>query len=117
MDFIEAESELKEVAERQRILCQKYAQERQNYGQAAWDVMLLLVPNQQHDFYRKASFEKQVLMLLADTPEHHKEEVYGVVKQMKLCREKYKGLERLIEQAAGRISSLQSLMRYARQND
>lgn len=117
MDFIQTESELREVADKQRDLCQRYAEEREAYGKAAWAVMLLLVPKQQYDHYRKASFEKQLLMLLAETPEHHKAEVYGIVKQMQLSRERYKGLEKLIEQRAGRISSIQSLMRYARSND
>jgi aminopeptidase N len=117
MDFVATERELREVSEHQRELCRQYAIHRQEFGRASWEVMVLLVPNQRHDHFRKASYEKQILMLLADTPENHKEEVYGLVKQMKLSREKYKGLERLIEQAAGRISSVQSLLRFARSND
>ena len=112
MDFIQSEKELRALAASHARLARRYAAERNAYGEASWEVMVLLVPHQGEEHYRKASHEKQVLMLMADCPAAEEP-----VKRMTLARERYKGLERMLEHRASRISALQSLMRYARSND
>ena len=112
MDFVSAEKELRKLSADQQRLCHKYALERNTYAEAMWEVMVLLTPHQEEEAYRKASHEKQVLMLMADC-----EEAADAVRDMTLARERYKGLEKMIEAKGARISSLQSLMRYAREHD
>ena len=110
MDFIAAEKELRRLSADQQALARKYVIQRNKYGEALWEVMVLLAPHQDEDAYRKVSHEKQVLMLMGEVPGA------GVaVKEMTLAQQRYKGLEKLIDAKGARISSLQSLMRYARE--
>ena len=117
MDFVESERELRKISESQRKLTHRYADIRNQYGQAKWDLILLLIPHQNDDRYRKASWDKQVQMLLADTPENHKTEVYGIAEKYTKCKEQYKGIDKMIEMRSSRITAIQSLRRYAREND
>lgn len=112
MDFVASERELSQLSADQAKLARRYAAERNAYGEASWEVMVLLVPHQAEDHYRKAAYEKQLVMLLGDCPE-----AAEPVKRLTLAQQRYKGLEKMLDQKAARISSLQSLMRYARQND
>ena len=116
LDYINIDEELRALASGQRELAKKYLRIRNNYGQAKWELMLLLVPHLKDDRYRKASSAKQVLMLLSDTLEVHKVEVYGIAEKYTKTLESFKGLQRLIDANASRISTIQSLMRYASQN-
>ena len=72
--------------------------------------MVLLIPFQSEDRYRKASYDKQLMMLMHDVPES-----IGSVEQVIKLKEQYKGLEKMLDESKLRISSLQSLMRYARE--
>lgn len=116
MDIIATEQELRELAEKQREMCEQYFEARKRFGEAKLNLTVLLVPHQEEKDYRKASFEKQLLMLLADTPENHKPEVYGYYREYIEQEQRYKGLEKIIEAYASRISSLQSLMKWEKQN-
>ena len=117
IDYISTEEELRKLAEAQRKLAYKYAKIRNDFGQARWEVMLLLTPHLAEDKYRKASAEKQILMLLSDTLENHKAEVYGICETYTKALQQYKGLERILDANSSRISAIQSLLRYAREND
>ena len=112
MDFVGAEKELRKLSDSYAKLARRYAEERNWYGESELEVMFLLVPHQDDRAYQKASYEKQLVMLLGDCPEAE-----DAVRAMKLSRERYKGLEKMLDQRAARISALQSLMRYAREND
>ena len=79
--------------------------------------MLLLIPYQKEDRYRKASWDKQILMLLADTPENHKVEVYGIAERYTKSKERYKGIDKMIEMRSSRISAIQSLMKFILRNE
>lgn len=117
MDFITAERELRKLSATQRRDARNYARIRHDYGQARWSVIVLLAAKQSNPDYRKSSFEKQVMMLLNECPENQKEEVYGYVRRMTELEQDYKGMKLLIEATGSRISQIQSLMRYQREND
>ena len=116
MDFISVEEELKKLAEEQRELCQKYYDARHNFGIAKHNFLLLLTPKQSEKNYQKASIEKQMLMLLNETPENHKTEVYEYYKSVIELEQEYKGLEKLVDAFASRISAIQSLLKWEKSN-
>ena len=117
MDFVETEREFRKISEAQTKLARSYAVERDKFGQAHYNLRILLVPHQEDDRYRKASFEKQLNMLMADTPENHKPEVYKYVEDYTKSQQRYKGLEKMLEARQDDRSGQQSLMKYARNND
>ena len=117
MDFITCDRELRKISENQRVLCRKYAVERNKFGEAKCDLGLLLVPHQDDPQYTKASFDKQVLMLLKDTPENLKDVLYAMYKDYIKCEQNYKGLEKMIQRNSERISWQQSMLKFAREND
>ena len=53
LDYINIDEELRALASGQRELAKKYLRIRNNYGQAKWELMLLLVPHLKDDRYRK----------------------------------------------------------------
>ena len=114
IDYISTEEELRELAKGQRELAEKYLKIRKEYGEAKWELMLLLAPELKHERYRKASSQKQILMLMSEALEVHKTYIYKVTETYTKSIEDYKGLQRLIDANGSRISTLQSLMRYAR---
>ena len=115
IDYIPMEEELSNLAKDQRELAYKYINIRNNYGQAKWEIMLLIAPLLKDDRYRKASSHKQILMLMEEALEVHKEYIYKTAETYTKALEQYKGLQRLINANASRISTIQSLMRYAGQ--
>jgi len=117
MDFVSTERALRAISDNQRKLCRKYAEDRHKYGEAKFNLRMLLIPHQEEDHYRKASFDKQINMLLSDTPENHKTEVYKYVEDYDKCRENYKGREQMIKCNSEEISWTQSMLRYSREND
>ena len=117
MDFISTDKELRDISEHQRKLCYRYADERNKYGEARYDLALLLVPKQVDPRYQKAAFDKQLLFLLSETLETNKVAVYKMYEDYIKCRERYKGLALMIQRNSEYISWQQSLMRYAREND
>lgn len=114
MDYLDTERELREKSEKQRGLCEDYEKIRKDFGVAKYNLFVLLTPKQDEKEYRKASLEKQLLMLRRDTQENHKKEVYDYFEKYITLEQEYKGLEKLIDAYASRISSLQSLMRWQR---
>lgn len=116
MDFIVVEKELRELANKQRELSGKYAKIRHDYGVARHNLFLLLVAKQKEKDYKKASLDKQIIMLLSETLECNKIEVYKYAEDYTKLEQDYKGLDKLIEAYASRISSIQSLLRYEREN-
>ena len=117
MDFMGTERKLSKVSADLRKLTRRYAELRNQYGTANYNLHILLIPCQKEDRYRKASFDKQLIMLMADTPENHKTEVYKYVEDFIKCREQYKGYDKMIEERRDEISWTQSMLRYAREND
>ena len=117
MDFVSEERKLRKISDNQRVLCREYAIERNKYGQARYDLGLLLIPHQDKREFQKASFEKQLLLLLEQTPENQKVAVYSMYKDYITCREKYKGLALMIQRNSELISWTQSMLHYAREND
>jgi len=115
IDYISTEEELRTLAEGQRKLAYKYAKTRKAYGDAKWEIMLLIAPLLKEDRYRKASSHKQILMLMQEALEVHKKYIYEVSETYTKSLEEYKGIQRLINANASRISTIQSLMRYAGQ--
>ena len=61
LDYIPMEKELSDLAKSQRELAYKYVKIRNDYGQAKWEIMLLIAPLLKDDRYRKASSHKQIL--------------------------------------------------------
>lgn len=117
MDFIETERELRDLADKQTKVAKRYSLIRKEYGDALWSIRVLLAPHMDDKRFQKASFEKGIILLMAETPENHKQEVYKFVEDLTKLREQYKGIAYIYEANADRIRSLQSLMRYARTND
>lgn len=116
MDYIETQETLAELTKKVIHYSHKYSEARTRYGQAARAIMILLVPKQKQDSYQRISLDKQILRLLSETPEDHKEEVYGYFREYKEAREEYKGLEKIIDAYSSKIMTLQSLMRWEREN-
>ncbi len=115
IDYIPMQEELSNLAKDQRELAYKYINIRNDYGQAKWEIMLLIAPLLKDDRYRKASSHKQILMLMEEALEVHKEYIYKTAETYTKSLEQFKGLQRLINANASRISTIQSLMRYAGQ--
>jgi len=116
LDFVEVQKELSEVSGEQRDLCQTYYDTRKSFGEAKHALFILLTPHQSEAAYRKASIEKQLLMLRADTPENHKKEVYGYYETYIKYEQNYKGLQRMIDALASRITQIQSLIKWVKEN-
>ncbi len=117
LDFIETEQELAQLTAHLIELSKKYSNARHSYGQAKHNLMILLVPYQGKEGFERASIDKQIVRLLKETAEHHKDEVYIIYKDYVTSRETYKGLEKLIDAYSSKIMTLQSLMRWQREND
>ena len=117
MDYMELKENLSTTSENQRTLTRRYMEQRNKFGNAKYDLALLLVPYQDQKEFQKASFEKQLLMLLEDTPENRKAGVYSMYEDYIKCQQNYKGLALMIQRNSEYISWQQSLMRYAREND
>ena len=117
MDFIETEQKLGELTGHLIKLSQRYSDARHSYGEAKHNLMILLVPHQGKEGFERAAIDKQIVRLLKETAEHHKDEVYGIYKNYVTSRETYKGLEKLIDAYSSKVMTLQSLMRWQREND
>ena len=117
MDLTTVVRDLDRLFASQADFSKRYYEARKKFAQARYNLTLLLIPKQEDKDYRKASFEKQLLMLLGETPENHKKEVHEYYKDFVTYEQEYKGLEVLVESISSRISSLQSLMKWVREND
>ena len=117
MDFVGTTKDLTRISNNQRTLCHRYADERNKFGEARYDLALLLVPHQDEPRYQKAAFDKQLLFLLSETLETNKVAVYKMYEDYIKCRERYKGLALMIQRNSERISWQQSLLKFAREND
>ena len=117
MDFVSTTEALIKISENQRKLCRQYAQERHKYGEAKCDLGLQLVIHQDDPRYQKASFEKQLLLLLKETPEAQKDVFYSLYKDYVKCKQNYKGLDKMIQRNSEQISWTQSMLKFAREND
>jgi len=117
LDFLETEEKLAQLTAHLIELSKKYSDARHIYGQAKHDLMILLVPHQGKEGFERAAIDKQIVRLLGETPEHHKDEIYSIYKDYVTSRETYKGLEKLIDAYSSKIMTMQSLMRWQRGND
>ena len=115
MDFIEVEQRLRELSENLQKNSKRYCNVRMRFGRAKHNLYILLAPKQNEHDYRKAALEKQLIMLLAETPENHKPEVQGYYKNYVRLEQQYKGLEKIIEATAESIRAIQSLIRWERE--
>jgi len=116
MDYIETQRTLDDLTRQVIDYSHKYHDARMRFGKASKAIMVLLVPKQKEPAYQKISMEKQILRLMSDSPEDHKEEVYGYFREYKESREEYKGLEKIIDAYSSKIMTIQSLMRWEREN-
>ena len=117
MDFIETSEELNRLSTHLGKLSREYFETRKKFGETKHNLFILLVPHQGTDGFQRASIDKQLINLLAITPEHHKDEVYSTYKSYISLQEAYKGLEKLLDAYSSRIMALQSLMKWQREND
>ncbi len=117
MDFIETREDLQKLSKILHDNAWKYSKVRHEYGQMKWKVTILLAAKQDDEVYRKASLQKQTLLLLHQCPEDRKEEVHGYVRKMIELEQDYKALKLLVEATRTQISQLQSLMNFVERNE
>jgi hypothetical protein len=116
MDFIETDAELKDLSSKLMELARLYYETRRDFGKAKKELFILLVPFQNDSKYSRAAIEKQITMMIADSPDENKEALSTMYGDYILLEQKYKGLEKLIEAYEAKISSLQSLLKWQRDN-
>lgn len=117
MEFLEVEKRLRELSENLQKNSERYYHIRRKFGEAKHNLFILLAPKQEEKDYRKASLDKQLIMLLHDTPENYKPEVYTYYKNFLKLEQDYKGLGKIIEATAESIKAIQSLIRWQRESD
>lgn len=117
MEFVEVQQRLKELSENLQKNSERYYNIRRKFGEAKHNLFILLAPKQEEKDYRKASLDKQLIMLLHDTLEIHKPEVYRYYKNYIKLEQNYKGLKKIIEATEESIRAIQSLIRWQREND
>ena len=118
MDYITADQELRKLHAKDLKSSRQYFTARTEFGETDWELTVHLLSRIQADIkYRKASREKQVDMLLADCDPEEYDEIAEVVHKWKTQRHRYKAIEQGIACIRSRISAIQSLLRYAREND
>ena len=117
LDFVPTQAKLEELTNKLLILGEAYREARESFGDAKNALVVLLIPKQDQAKYQKASFEKQLLLMLNETLEIHRAEVYQYHEDYVKQRDIYKGLDKQIETITTKIMTIQSLMKWQRQND
>lgn len=102
---------LNELANKTIELAGEYRRSRQLYSKARLSLDLILASKYRHKtLERKISYEKALIMLLADEKENV-DEVRGYYETMIKSEADYKGLEKVLEAHQNKISLSQSLIK------
>lgn len=115
MDFISVEQEIASLSSKLLELSEKYYEVRCEYGRVKKELYIMLVPVQKIPRYQKMAVDKQLLTLI-DENEELSEPLTILYQNYILLEQQYKGLEKLIGAYETKISTLQSLMRWQRDN-
>ena len=95
LDFVPTQEELRKLTDGLIELSKDYKKARELYGNAKCELDILLTPKQNSADYRKASYEKQLLMLRHDTMENHRAAIYEHHRNYINQRQIYKGIEKV----------------------
>ena len=117
MDFVKTQEELRLLTGKLIKLGRQYKTAREAFGEAKYTLDVELTPKQDDPKYQKASFEKQLLMLRNSTIKKNKSVIYGYHEDYIKQEQRYKGIEKLMEAIISRITTIQSLIRWQREND
>ncbi|GAF78331.1 unnamed protein product [marine sediment metagenome] len=112
IDYLTTEEEVRSLGTKLQAIANEYAQLRVDYGEAEWKVKVLLASQMDDPAIKKASAEKQIVLLLAiaDDP------VKQLLHKYTTLKHKYKAKEKEFESIASSISAIQSLLKYARES-
>lgn len=117
LDFISTENELRILSNKLIELSETYYKIREEYGKAKCELFVLLVPKQKDAKYARAALERQVMMMISEIEEgDQKDALIANYHEFLQLEQKYKGLERLLAAYETKVSSLQSLMKWQREN-
>jgi hypothetical protein len=117
MDYVSTEIELSELSNKLIEVSRLYYKTRVKYGKVKREIFTLLAPRQSRPEYSKASIDKQLMLLVEETSgEDIGDGVKELFNDLILLEHEYKGLEKILEAYSIRISSLQSLMKWQRDN-
>lgn len=110
----EFETELHELTTRRVDLANKYAVERKTYGESKAEIDIILAGYilDMQEKKKNIGYEMALITLIARKPE-----VGQVYKKMISHYNNYKAIEKMIDATESRIMSLQSVMKFYREND
>lgn len=111
----EYEVELQELTKRRIELANKYATERSAYGKAKADIDIIFAGKiiSMTEKKKNLGYEMGLILLMAQEGEYFRELYKSLVTHLN----NYKALERMIDAVESKIMSLQSIMRFYREND
>jgi len=117
MEFKNLTEELENLHSHYRDNAFRYHEARKRFGDALYALNLFLVKKQKDKKYQKAAIDKQYLMLIEDAEPEAREGIEEYYRDYIKGKQDYKGLEKVLSVVQSRISVLQSLMRWERDND
>jgi hypothetical protein len=120
LDYMETSEYMAGIDKALEERSEEYLATRTEYGEVKRDLFIHLIPKQQKDTFRRASVDKQLLMLAHETqtldPDLYNKMTILIQKYITL-RERYKGLEMICEVLQSRLTGKQSTMKWQRRND